>query len=157
MTPTAAYSNNNEVKYKNHYTAVPPLPGGGGCGVENVLSRASAYAPPPQPAQMSAAPTGDVNSARDAVSAALAATPTEAVLPPIVALNAQPVNIDLHPPGPVGTAPAPATNGTPSLNLPNGAAAASTANVPPPPPVPPPLPLATNPGAVVPTYTPPTK
>ncbi|OGL34914.1 hypothetical protein A3F38_00700 [Candidatus Saccharibacteria bacterium RIFCSPHIGHO2_12_FULL_48_21] len=156
-TLAAPFTANTEPEWNNPYNSVTVDPLAAGSGVENVLSRASAYAPPPQPAQMSAAPTGDVNSARDAVSAALAATPTEAVLPPIVALNAQPVNIDLHPPGPVGTAPAPATNGTPSLNLPNGAAAASTANVPPPPPVPPPLPLATNPGAVVPTYTPPTK
>ena len=108
------------------------------------LQQAPIYQPP--------APSTDVDSARNAVASALAAQPFNPALNPVTSLNAQPVSLDLHPPGPPAQAPPPA-NGTPSLNLPNGAVAASTADMmapPPPPPVPPPLPLASNPGAMVP-------
>ena len=129
----------------------PPPAGGAGFPppAQAPVQQAPVYQPPP-PVGGSAV---DVDSARNAVASALTAQPFNPAFNPVTSLNAQPVSLDLHPPG-TPAPPPPAANGTPSLNLPNGAVAASTADMmapPPPPPVPPPLPLASNPGAMVPT------
>lgn len=102
---------------------------------------------------------GNVDNARSAVENALAVVPFDpAYAQPVVSLNAQPVAVDLHMP-PVGptatgsTSPMVAPlNQTPSLVLPNGIASAPPQDLmpPAPPPMPPPLPLASNPGVIIP-------
>lgn len=108
---------------------------------------------------------GGVDNARSAVENALASVPFDpAFAQPVVSLNAQPVAVDLHmpPAGPTAmgtTSPIPPPNQpsqgaqTPSLVLPtNGAIPATPADLAPPapPPMPPPLPMASNPGVIIP-------
>jgi len=188
----APFTANSEPEWHNPYNAVSIDPLASQTGVEGVVGgHAHAVQPPgapPPPAGGSAAPpipaqpappplpvappapapvqSGNVDSARSAVENALAQAPYNPALNPVTGLNAQPLDVDLHPEAPPPPPPAwqppppapaapPAGGVTPSLALPtNGAVSASTADLmapPPPPPVPPPLPLASNPGAVVPT------
>ena len=178
----APFTANTEPEWHNPYNAVSidPLSGTGGDG--GMLGHApnvqpAGTAPPPSqpmqapaqytPAQLASAQLApaNVDSARSAVANALASAPFNPAFAPVTSLNAQPVNVDLHlqapnaPPVPPWQPPPPQippADGTPSLTLPNGGAvAASTSDLlaPPPPPVPPPLPLASNPGAMLPNPT----
>lgn len=183
----AAFTANTEPEWANPYGSVSIDPLATSHGVEGVVGghapslqppsahQQNAPVPPsqqPPPAESQQSPSitvppgplsADLDSARNAVASAFATAPYTPPLPPVEALNAQPVGLDLHPDAPPPPPPAwqppppelPSNGGgTPSLALPNGATAmASTSDLmpPPPPPVPPPLPLASNPGAVIPT------
>lgn len=108
-----------------------------------------------QPPGSTQSPPSAIDSARNAVESSLASAPFDpSFAPPLAALNAQPVDVNMRseqvpPPPSVG-------NGTPSLPLPNVSLSPDRPQdnldmMPPaPPPVPPPLPLSGNPGVVIP-------
>jgi len=166
----APFTANTEPEWHDPYNTLPIDPLSGSGGAEGLFGHASGMQPPPMPqaqqpqppvpAQPSQPIAGNLDSARNAVANAYSAAPFNPAFAPVSSLNAQPLSLDLHPgtpppPAPVWqpTPPEPAANGTPSLALPNGVSAtASTSDLlgPAPPPVPPPLPLASNPGAMLP-------
>jgi len=149
---SAAFTANTEPEWHDPYNTAPMDALENSADVAGAFGHSATVQPPGSPQQPP--PTPGVDSARSAVDNALAATPFDpSFAPPVSSLNAQPLGADIHVPEQPAPA-APPASGTPSLPLPGadmpGPASQADSMRVDPPPVPPPLPLASNPGAIIP-------